>query len=55
MRRKLQFLVGVISTLIGSLLVCDGGILGENTIDIAIVMSIMGVGLMTTSKFRLFK
>jgi len=55
MRRKLQFIVGFISTLMGSILVCDGDILGGNTVDIGIVMIIVGVGLIATSRFRLFK
>lgn len=45
-----QKLAGVLLALTAAFLMWDGGILGENTTGIAIVVGIVGIGLIATSK-----
>jgi hypothetical protein len=48
-------MVGLVLALAGAGLMIDGGVLGENTVGIAMVIGIVGIGLIATSKFRLLK
>jgi hypothetical protein len=50
-----QFVLGIIVALIGAAIMFEGSILGENTTAIAIVIGIIGVGLIATSSYRLLK
>ena len=50
-----QFVIGIIVALIGAVIMFEGSILGENTTDIAIVIGIIGIGLIATSSYRLLK
>ena len=51
----LQFILGIIVALIGAVIMFEGSILGENTTGIAIVIGIIGIGLIATSSYRLLK
>jgi len=55
MKQKIQFVAGIILALTGAFLMWNGSILGENTTGIAIIIGIVGIGLIATSKFRLLK
>jgi len=55
MKRKIQFVAGIILALTGAFLMWNGSILGENTTGIAIIIGIVGIGLIATSNFRLLK
>jgi len=55
MKQKMLFAFGLLLALTGAFLMWHGSILGENTIGIAIVTGIVGIGLIATSKFRLLK
>ena len=55
MIQKLQFIVGIILALAAAALMFEGSLLGENTAGIAIVILIIGIGLIANSKFRLLK
>lgn len=50
-----QFVLGLIVALIGAAIMFEGSILGENTTGIAIVIGIIGIGLIATSSIRLLK
>ena len=49
------FITGLILALAGAFLMFNGDILGENTTGIATVIGIIGIGLIATSNFTLFK
>jgi hypothetical protein len=55
MIQKLQFITGIILAVAAAAIMFEGSILGENTTSIAIVMGIVGIVLIATSKFRLLK
>ncbi len=47
---KVLFLLGIILALIAAGLMFEGSILGESTTGVAIVIGIVGIGLIATSK-----
>jgi len=49
------FVLGILAALTGAFLMWDGNILGENTIGIATIVGIIGIGLIATSRYRLLK
>jgi multisubunit Na+/H+ antiporter MnhB subunit len=49
------FIIGLILSLTAAFFMFDGDILGENTTGIAIVIGIIGIGLIATSNFTLLK
>jgi len=49
-RRQKTKAVGMLVCLLGGFLMFHGSILGENTIDIARVTGIIGIGIITSSK-----
>ena len=49
------FIIGLVLALTAAFFMFDGDILGENTTGIAIVIGIVGIGLIATSNFTLFK
>lgn len=55
MIRKLQFITGIILALIAAAIMFEGTVLGETTTSIALVMAIVGIILIATSKIRLIK
>ena len=50
-----SFALGILVCLIGAFLMFEGSILGENTTGWAIVIGIVGIGLIATSGVRLLK
>jgi len=50
-----SFVLGISLCLIGALVMVEGSILGERTTGIAIVIGIVGIGLIATSGVRLLK
>ena len=54
-KAKIQFILGIIVALIGAVIMFEGSILGENNTGIAIVIGIIGIGLIATSSYRLLK
>jgi len=50
-----SFAMGILVCLIGAFLMFEGSILGENTTGWAIVIGIVGIGLIATSGVRLLK
>jgi len=50
-----SFVLGILLCLIGALLMFEGNILGERTTGVAIVIGIVGIGLIATSGVRLLK
>jgi hypothetical protein len=46
---RILFVLGIILALIAAFLMFEGSILGENTTGIAIVIGIVGIGLIATS------
>jgi len=52
--QKASFILGIILCLIGAFLMFEGNILGEN-VGWAIVIGIVGIGLIATSGVRLVK
>jgi len=48
-RFTIQFLIGLSLALIGAFLMFNGSILGENTVSIARIIGIIGLGLIATS------
>lgn len=55
MNQKIQFAAGVCIALIGAGIMFHGNIFGERNSGIAIVIVIIGIALIATSKFRLLK
>ena len=55
MNQKIQFIAGICTALIGAGIMFHGNIFGENNSGIAIVVGIIGIGLIATSKFKLLK
>ena len=55
MNQKIQFIAGICTALIGAGIMFHGNIFGESNSGIAIVIGIIGMGLIATSKFRLLK
>lgn len=55
MKKKIQFVAGICVALIGAGIMLHGDIFGERNTGIAIVVGIIGIGLIATSKFRLLK
>jgi len=53
--QKASFILGIILCLIGAFLMFEGNILGENNTGWAIVIGIVGIGLIATSGLRLLK
>ncbi|MFC1984243.1 hypothetical protein ACFLVO_04465 [Chloroflexota bacterium] len=49
------FIIGLVLALAGAFFMFNGDILGENTTGIATVIGIVGIGLIATSNFTLFK
>ena len=49
------FLIGLALALTGAFFMFNGDILGKNTTGIATVIGIVGIGLIATSNFTLFK
>jgi uncharacterized membrane protein YccC len=54
-KKLIQFLLGIIVALIGAFIMFEGSIFGENTTGVAIVIGIIGIGLIATSSYRLLK
>jgi len=50
-----SFALGILVCLIGAFLMFEGSILGENTTGWAIVIGIVGIGLIATSGVSLLK
>ncbi|MDD5012621.1 MAG: hypothetical protein PHQ66_03195 [Candidatus Nanoarchaeia archaeon] len=50
-----QFIIGIIIALAGAGIMFQGNFFGENNTGIAIVIGIVGIGLIATSKYRLLK
>ena len=50
MRGKITKALGVLACLTGAFLMSHGSILGERTTGIAIVIGIIGIGIISTSK-----
>jgi hypothetical protein len=48
--RKALFVLGILICLTGAALMADGAILGETTTNVATVLGITGIGLITTQK-----
>lgn len=48
-RANIQFLIGLLLSLIGASLMFNGTLLGENTVSIARVIGIIGIALIATS------
>ena len=48
--KKVQFILGIISTLLGAVIMFEGSLFGDRTMSIAIVLGIVGICLITTSK-----
>lgn len=55
MNQKIQFAAGVCIALIGAGIMFHGDIFGERNSGIAIVMVIIGLTLIATSKYKLLK
>ncbi|MEA3229325.1 MAG: hypothetical protein U9P44_00260 [archaeon] len=55
MNQKILSTAGVVSALIGAGIMFHGNIFGESNTSIAIVIGIVGIGLIATSKFRVLK
>ena len=53
--KKMSFILGIIVALIGAAIMFEGSIFGERTTGIAIFIGIIGIGLISTSSYRLFK
>jgi len=49
-RRQISKAIGVLVCLLGGFMMFHGSILGERTTDIARVVGIMGIGIITSSK-----
>ena len=49
------FVLWIIVALVGAAMMFEGGILGENTTGLAIVIGIIGIGLIATSSIRFLK
>lgn len=52
---KYVFVIGVLIALTGAYLMYDGQILGEDTTGIAIVVGIVGIGIIATSGYNLLE
>ena len=52
---RVSFVLGILLCLIGAFFMFEGSILGENTTGWAIVIGIVGIGLIATSDVRLLK
>jgi hypothetical protein len=50
MRKRITLAIGVLVCLLGGFLMFHGSILGERTTDIARVLGILGIGIITSSK-----
>ena len=48
--KKTLFILGILLALIGAFLMWNGSILGENTTGIAIVVGIVGIGLIANAR-----
>lgn len=48
-RATIQFIIGVLLSLLGAFLMFNGTLLGENTVSIARIIGIIGIGLIATS------
>jgi len=55
MNQKIQFAAGIVLALIGAGIMFHGNIFGESNSGIAIVIGIIGIALIATSKVRLLK
>jgi len=49
------FILGILTALTGAYIMFHGSIFAENNSGIAIVIGIIGIGLIATSNFRLLK
>jgi hypothetical protein len=49
-RRQISKAIGVLVCLLGGFLMFHGSILGEKTTDIATVIGVIGIGIITSSK-----
>ena len=49
----IRFIIGIVIALAGAVIMFQGNIFGENNTGIAIVIGIVGIGLIATSKYRL--
>jgi len=52
-KRLIQFIVGIVVALTGAFFMFEGSLLGENNTGIAIVIGVVGILLIATSKYRL--
>ena len=48
-RKQVLFVLGIILALIGAAIMFEGSIFGERTTGVAIVVGIVGIGLIATS------
>ena len=51
----IQFIIGIVIALTGSAVMFHGSLLGENNSGIAIVIGIIGIGLIATSGVKMIK
>ena len=49
----IQFIIGVIMALAGAIIMLHGNLFEEYNTGVAIVLGIIGIGLIATSKFKL--
>ena len=54
-KKFLLFVIGIILTLIRAAIIFEGRIFAERTTGIAIVISIIGIGLIGASSYRFLK
>lgn len=51
-RKVFQFVLGIVVALIGAAVMFHGNVFGENNTGVAIVIGIVGIGLIATSRVR---
>ncbi|MCK9596795.1 hypothetical protein M0R19_06410 [Candidatus Pacearchaeota archaeon] len=49
----IQFVIGIVVALMGAAIMFHGNIFGENNSGIAIIIGIIGIGLIASSKYKL--
>ncbi len=54
-KNVIQFVLGIIAALIGAAIMFHGNVFGEHNTGIAIVLGIIGIGLIAGSSIRVLK
>jgi len=54
-RKIIQFVLGIVVALIGAAIMFHGNVFGENNTGVAIVLGIIGIGMIATSSIRILK